>query len=246
MINWNARRLRRKKVKRVTIDLDPTDDPTDGAQQYSLFNGHYGSWCYLPLLGFLSFDNEPDQHLFAAILRPGTAPAGQAAIHLLRRTIARLRAKFPKAKIRVRLDGGFASPDMFEYLEEEKVEYLIAMAKNKVLERRSKRLMGTARRLSRESGKSVVLFSETRYAARSWKGQKRRVIYKAEVVCLAGRTPKDNPRFVVTNLPHKPENVYKIYRMRGDSENRIKELDNELYFGGRAAIASWRTSFASF
>ena len=29
------------RVRRITIDLDPTDDPTHGAQQYSLFNGYY-------------------------------------------------------------------------------------------------------------------------------------------------------------------------------------------------------------
>jgi hypothetical protein len=31
----------KRKVKRITIDLDPTDDPTHGAQQLTFFNGHY-------------------------------------------------------------------------------------------------------------------------------------------------------------------------------------------------------------
>ena len=42
---------RRRKVRRITIDLDVTDDPTHGAQQLALFNGFYGSWCYLPTAG---------------------------------------------------------------------------------------------------------------------------------------------------------------------------------------------------
>ena len=50
------------------------------------------------------------------------------------------------------------------------------------------------------------------------------MVYKAEVTRYGERAPRDNPRFVVTNLRHTPENVYKIYRKRGDSENRIKEL----------------------
>src|SRR6267378_512953 len=62
---------RRRKVRRITVDLDVTDDPTHGAQQMSFFNGFYGSWCYLPLLAFLTFDREPDQYLCAAALRPG-------------------------------------------------------------------------------------------------------------------------------------------------------------------------------
>jgi hypothetical protein len=65
---------RRRKVRRITVDLDITDDATHGAQQLSFFNGFYGSWCYLPLLAYLTFDREPEQYLCAAALRPGNAP----------------------------------------------------------------------------------------------------------------------------------------------------------------------------
>jgi hypothetical protein len=102
------------------------------------------------------------------------------------------------------------------------------MAKNKVLERRAARLMGTARRLSRESGETAHLYSETHYAAGTW-DQRRRVVIKAEVVRHPGRTPKDNPRFVVTNLKQSPRHLYEaIYCARGDIENRIKELHHGL------------------
>ena len=60
VVERHRRRLGR--VRRITIDLDPTDDPTHGAQQYSLFNGYYDNWCYLPLLAFLTFDREPEQY----------------------------------------------------------------------------------------------------------------------------------------------------------------------------------------
>lgn len=228
VIDRHARRLRRKKVKRITIDLDPTDDPTHGAQQLSLFNGHYGGWCYLPILGFLTFNDERDQYLFAAVLRPGNAPASAGARGILRWAIRRLRERFPKARIRVRLDGGFANPRMFRFLEQEQVEYLVAMGKNSVLTRRCGRLMGRVRRLSRLRKRSVALFGETRYATRSWRGTKRRVIYKAEVVRQGDTPPRDNPRFVVTNLPLVPKRVYEIYRDRGEIENRIKELHDGL------------------
>ena len=62
---------------------------------------------------------------------------------------------------------------------------------------------------------------------------------KAEVVRLDGREPKDNARFVVTNLRHKPENVYLIYRGRGDSENRIKELKNDLEMDRTSCSSFW-------
>jgi len=224
VIDYHRSRLRRRRVRRITIDLDPTDAATYGEQQLSFFNGHYGHHCYLPLLGFVTFNDEPEQYLYAAVLRSGRASARVGAIGLLRNTIRRLREAFPKAKIRVRLDGGFAGPEMFEFLEQQDVEYLVAMGKNAVLGRRCARLMGTARRLSRERGTSVALFGETLYAARSWKKIKRRVIYKAEVTRYADRDARDNPRFVVTNLKYTPANLYKVYRMRGESENRIKEL----------------------
>lgn len=228
VIAFHRKRLPGRQVRRVTIDLDTTDDPTHGQQQLALFNGHYDCWCYLPLLGFLTFNREPEQYLFAAVLRSGLARAGEGAEGLLRRTIARLREAFPGARLRVRLDGGFAGPALFDFLEQQRVDYLVGMARNSVLARRCRRLLGTVRRRSRQSGQSVALFGETRYAARSWKGQKRRVVYKAEVVRLEGRPPRDNARFVVTNLRHRPEAIYQIYRDRGDSENRIKELHEGL------------------
>src|SRR6267154_3636213 len=43
VLRRHAKRLRHRAY-RVTIDLDPTDDPTPGAQQLSFFNGHYDTW----------------------------------------------------------------------------------------------------------------------------------------------------------------------------------------------------------
>lgn len=232
-------RKRLRKVKRVTIDMDPTDDATHGQQELAFFNGHYSSWCYLPMLSFVTFNNESEQYLVSAVLRPGVASAREGAIGILSRLIASVRDRFPRARIRVRLDGGFAGSEMFDYLESEGVEYVAAMAENSVLARRARRALGRARRLSRESGQSEAVFDETLYAAGSWKKRKRRVIYKAEVVRLEGRTPRDNCRFVVTNLSCTPKNVYKVYRQRGDSENRIKEAKNSLYLDRTSCRRFW-------
>jgi hypothetical protein len=77
------------------------------------------------------------------------------------------------------------------------------------------------------TGQTAHVYGETRYAARSWQ-RKRRVIIKAEVVRHPGRDPKNNPRFVVTNLHDAPETVYQFYCGRGDVENRLKELHHGL------------------
>jgi hypothetical protein len=88
----HAERLR-GRVRRVTIDLDPTDDPTHGAQQLSFFNGHYDTWCYLPVMGFVSFNDEAEQYLCAAVLRPGNVTAAAGAGGILRRLMQLIRGK---------------------------------------------------------------------------------------------------------------------------------------------------------
>jgi Transposase DDE domain group 1 len=210
-------------ARRITLDVDPTDDPTHGQQEFTFFNGHYDTWCYLPLLGFVTFNDEAEQYLLFALLRPGTSPAKLGLRGRLRTLFRKLRAAFPGVRLRVRLDGGFAGEDVLSFLEAEGVEYVVAIGGNRRLDKRARRLMGRARMRSKATGETAHLFGETRYAAKKWKRQ-RRVIIKAEVVCHPGRAPKNNPRFVVTNLPHTPEHVYAIYRARGDVENRIKEL----------------------
>jgi len=222
VLDRHAKRLR--QVRHVTVDLDVTDDETHGAQQLAFFNGHYGHWCYLPMLAFLTFNREPDQYLCAALLRPGNAPTQHGTLALLKRILRRLQERFPEARILVQLDGGFAEPELFEFLDEVNVDYVVAIAKNAVLERRAALDMITARCLSEQRGTTAHVYGETRYAARTWE-RERRVIFKAEVVRHPGREPRDNPRFVVTNLTRSPRRLYeRIYCRRGELENRIKEL----------------------
>ena len=186
---------------RVTIDLDPTDDRTHGAQQLTFFNGHYDSWCYLPLLAFLTFDDEVEQYLCAAVLRPGNAVAADGTVGVLSRLLPMLRAAFPQVRFLVRLDGGFATPEILNFLDAEPgLDYVVAMAKNAVLQRHAEPAMEVARAQSEASGETEHVYTDTHYAARTW-GRERRVVVKAEVVRLRGREPRDNPRFVVTNLP---------------------------------------------
>ena len=226
MIQRHAERLR-GRVRCITLDLDPTDDPTHGAQQLSFFNGHYDSYCYLPVMGFISFNDEAEQYLCAAVLRPGNATAAAGAIGILRRLILLIRYFLPGVCIRVRLDGGFAHPDVLDFLDAEpNLEYVVAMAKNAVLKRKAKRAMRQARKLSRQSGQTEHVYSEAYYAAQSWPHE-RRVIIKAEVVRAEGKPPKDNPRFVITNMKQSPQWIYEqVYCQRGEIENRLKELHN--------------------
>jgi hypothetical protein len=228
------------RARRITIDLDPTDDPTHGQQEFTFFNRHYDSYCYLPMVCFLTFNEEAEQYLVAAVLRRGNATGSLGALGILRRLIARVSNAFPKARIRVRLDGGFASPEVLYFLDcQPKVEYLVNMAANAVLKRKVKTAMKWSRHASELSGQTEHVYGECQYATKKTWPWKRRIIYKAEVVRAANKEPKDNPRFVVTNLKQSPQWIYEqVYCQRGDVENRIKELHDGMQIG--------RTSCSNF
>lgn len=245
LLEWqlkHQRRIRNQKPRIVTLDVDPTDDPTHGQQEFTCFNGHYDTYCYLPLLATLTFhdrwgNEEQEQYLCAAILRPGNAAATEGARGLLRRIFRKLREAYPGIVIRVRLDGGFATPQMFDFLEEQNVKYLVNMGRNSVLKAQAEALLVKARTCAKKSGQSERFYGECYYAAGTW-SKKRRVIVKAEVTRCDGRDPKDNPRFVVTNMSGDAEGLYRFtYCQRGDMENRIKELH---------AVGLGRTSCTSF
>ena len=82
VIERHRRRLH-GRARRITIDLDPTDDRTHGAQQLTFLNGHYDSWCYLPLLAFVRFDRKVEQYRCAAVLRPSKAVAADGTLGVL-------------------------------------------------------------------------------------------------------------------------------------------------------------------
>jgi hypothetical protein len=183
----------------------------------------------LPLVATLTFD-EPIQYLVGIVLRPGNAAAGRGAIGRLRWLLRALRRAFPRTALRIRLDGGFAGPRVLTFLDGAGVEYVVGLPGNPRLDKRIRRLLGRARVLFRTTGQPAPLFGETRFAAKSW-DRTRRVIMKAEVVQYPGRAPRDNPRFVVTNLTLAPEAVYAVYHQRGDVGNRYKELKDSLGLG---------------
>ena len=116
------------------------------------------------------------------------------------------------------------------------------MAKNAVLKRIAAPGIRRARQLSRGSGKTEHIFGEVRYAARKWR-RLRRVVIKAEVVRAPEKDPKDNPRFVITNLQQSPQWIYEqVYCQRGDIENRLKEL-HDLEIDRTSCSRFWANQF---
>jgi hypothetical protein len=131
-------------------------------------------------------------------LRHGTCHAALGADNDLRYLMGRLRAVWPDVQVHVRGDSGLGVPRMYEACRELRLDYTFGIGMN-------------PRRVD--------------YQAESWPAPQP-VVIKAEA-----HAQGTNRRAVVTNRPGcqvLPQAVYDAYAMRGESENRNKELKTEL------------------
>ena len=226
----------------IVLDVDHSDDPTYGQQEFTFYNHHYRNHCYLPLFIF-----EGTSHaLVTAYLRPGTRPSGAENAMILARLLSYLRCHWPYTHIVVRGDSHFATPEVMEVIAPRRwTDFVFGLAGNAVLLRQAAPTIQEVRRLHHQRvalaqahgqapPTSSRLYAEFVYAAQSW-AQPWRVVLKAEVM-NAG----DNPRFVVTSLEAPtPQMLYEdLYCARGNCENDIKAVKNDLH--------SDRTSATSF
>jgi hypothetical protein len=204
----------------IILDMDSTEDRTHGQQAFSFYNAHYDSYMYHPLLVFEGCSGV----LLASRLRPGNAMGSRQAIALLRPLVRRLRSRFPQRSIALRADTAFCSPEVLDYAEYAGLPYVIGFARNQLLLDRVMPLCEKAELLweCNANGRRVRLYTSFSYRARSW-SRARRVVAKIE------RTPEGmNLRFLVTNRRGRAEEVFHWYEQRGQAENFIKELKNDL------------------
>jgi hypothetical protein len=224
--------LRGKRISRLVIDADATDDPAHGQQEFEFFHGFYDCHCFLPLLVYVTAD-DGEQELVASVLRPGNVHAGHRLVSILKRIVPRLAGALPDAQIVFRGDAGMALPAVYDFCEDAGIYYVVSLPKNSRLLELGCDIARDALAIYEETGEKVRHFGEFRYAAHSWRHE-RRVVMKAEVMSKG-----ENPRFVATNILEMPDtDLYEFYCERGDVENRIKELKDDLLSG--------RTSCHSF
>lgn len=217
----------------IVLDLDHSDDPTHGQQEFAFYNHHYQSYCYLPLFIF----EGTSQALGAACLRPGKRPPGLENAMIVVRLLASLRRHWPYTHILVRGESHCATPEVLEVLTQRRgVDFVFGLAGNAVLLRQARPVMQTARELFRQQTAvahaygerpptSCRVYEDFSYAAASW-DHPWRVIVKAEVMAAG-----DTPRFVVTSLAAPtPQQVYEdLYCARGNCENAIKAVKCDLH-----------------
>jgi hypothetical protein len=210
--------------RHLTLDIDAFDDPAHGQQQLIMFHGYYEQYQYLPIVITCA---ENDMVLLVG-LRHGTGHASLGADNDLRYLMGRLRAVWPDLHIHVRGDSGLGVPLMDDVCQELRPSYTFGIGMNSRLRALSDDLLKQALEAYERTGEPQRLFMLVDYQADSWPASQP-IVIKAEV-----HAQGTNRRAVVTNRPGcrvLPPAVYDAYALRGESENRNKELKAELHAG---------------
>jgi Transposase DDE domain group 1 len=205
----------RRPPKGIVLDMDSSVSPTHGEQEMSVWNGHYACTCYHPLFVFNQFGD-----LERCALRPGNVHSADGWDHVLKPVVARYQGNV--SRIYFRADAGFASPEVYEFLEGERIKYAIRLPANRVLQDRIGYLL--RRPVGRPPNDVRRFHANFTYQAGSWT-KPRRVIAKVE-----WHPGELYPRvgFIVTNLSRLAERVVAFYNKRGTCEQWIKEGKGEI------------------
>ena len=208
---WIDRFHDRKGLKYIVLDMDSSVSPTHGDQEGSAWNGHFDCTCYHPNFLFNQFGM-----LERCSLRNGNVHSADGWRDVLDPVIARY-AKRDLMRF-FRADAAYASPALYERLEEAGYFYAIRLPANTVLREK------IAHRLTRPVGRPSLtkvkrFYVDFQYQAASW-DKPRSVIAKVEwhpgeLFPTVG--------FIVTNLPLDPDWVVRFYNQRGTAEQHIKE-----------------------
>jgi hypothetical protein len=229
--------------KEIILDLDATDDPLHGHQEGRFFHGYYDCYCYLPLYVFCG------RHLLAAKLRRSNIDAAAGAKDEMERIITQIQARWPRVKILLRADSGFAREELMAWCEAHGVDYVFGLARNGRLVGAIAEDRAAAEAESLAQGGPARHFADFAWRTLDSWSCARRVVAKAEHLPQGA-----NPRFVVTSLPASTSDARTLYEdiycARGEVENRIKEQQLDL-FADRTSAATMRANqlrlwFASF
>jgi len=216
----------------IVLDIDTTDMALHGNQEEKFYHGYYQHHCYLPLYIFCG------DHVLCARLRPSSIGPAVGSRKEVERIVQQIRQRWPEVVIILRGDSGFCADELLTWCEENRVDYVVGVARNQRLEKLIDSELAEAKQQFEATQQPARIFVE--FEHKTLKGawnQDRRVVAKAEHI-----NGKSNPRFVVTSLDaerwEKQELYEGLYCGRGDMENRIKE--QFVLFADRVSVSTLR------
>jgi len=217
---------------RIVLDIDTTDMALHGNQEEKFYHGYYKHHCYLPLYIFCG------DHVLCARLRPSSIGPAVGSRKEVERIVQQIRRRWPEVVIILRGDSGFCADELLTWCEENRVDYVVGVARNLRLEGLIEGPLAEAKQQFEATQQPARIFVE--FEHKTLKGawnKDRRVVAKAEHI-----NGKSNPRFVVTSLDAEcwdKQRLYEeLYCGRGDMENRIKE--QFVLFADRVSVSTMR------
>ena len=216
----------------IVLDIDTTDMALHGNQEEKFYHGYYKHHCYLPLYIFCG------DHVLCSRLRPSSVGPAVGSRKEVQRIVQQIRQRWPDVVIILRGDSGFCADELLTWCEENRVDFVVGVARNQRLEKLIDGELAEAKEQFEATQQPARIFVE--FEHKTLKGawnKDRRVVAKAEHI-----NGKSNPRFVVTSLDAERWEKQKLYEElycgRGDMENRIKE--QFVLFADRVSVSTMR------
>ncbi|MBI3235682.1 MAG: IS1380 family transposase [Bacteroidetes bacterium] len=189
-----------------------------------------GRLSHHPLIAFVN-----DIRLVANMwLRSGNTSSSNNFLGFLEDTLAKCGDK--KVGL-IRLDSGFFQQNILQYLEEKKLNYIVAAKFNQPIQRFIHNQKGW---ILLDDG---IELCEQQYIATTWDKPRRMVIVRQKIKERPQATGRTLSLFAddeihhdyrysayITSLDFSCAEVWRLYRGRGDAENRIKELKYDFGF----------------
>ena len=202
--------------RQIVLDLDVTDTPLYGQQEERFFHGYDNEYCYLRLYIFCG------DHLLCARQRASNQDASAGCQEEVERIVQPSRQRWPQVCMILRADSGFCREPLLAWCEQNRVDYVLGLARNSRLQRKIRPAMREAKQEHQRTGQAARVFADFPCRTRKSWSRSRRVIAKAEYL-----EKGENPRFLVTSLPAESWEAAALYEKtycaRGEMENRIKE-----------------------
>lgn len=221
------------RLDNYTLDVDSTVCTRYGNQQGAKrgYNpAKPGRNSHHPLLAFV------DECKMVANfwLRSGDAHTTNNFLSFLEDTLHRMEGKHISL---LRADSGFYSKDIFDYLEERAIKYIIVARHYSTIQRK---LAGLKNWWNLDDGLQI---SETTYRSDAWEASRRLVVVRQQIQKRPKATGKQLKLFAeegiyqnyryscyITNVDLSAKMVWNMYRGRADCENRIKEIKADFGF----------------
>jgi hypothetical protein len=213
-----------------TLDLDSTVLCRYGKQEGSLkgYNPQKpGRPSHHPLVAFLA----EGRRLLWAVLRSGNSGSANGCVEFLKQALGVVPSGHRIGLVRA--DAGFFEKRLLEYLESQELPYIIVARLTAVVRKLViHQIPSTAWRVVARG----VEVADLEVSLPNWRSMKRRFVCLRQEIFerpeARGRRLIDCPgytyRVMVTSVPYAAEVVSRMYGGRADSENRIKELKEDL------------------